>query len=149
MSGKGTGPVTVSVSKETKQLFEKMEARLASMETEIKTLKSGIAAEAAAATLEQLQNPARRSKEAVIGRQASRAGMTKTEWLAHCERTGHDPAKMDKSIPNHEHKASRGGKRVDKRPRGKRKLTAAEERQKQERLGQRTIYDEVKKKTKK
>jgi hypothetical protein len=146
MSGKGKSPVTINVSKETKELFQKMEKRLASMETEIKTLKSGIAAEATAATIEHLQNPARRSKEAVIGRQASRAGMTKTEWLALCERTGHDPEKMDKSIPNHEHKASRGGKRVDKRPRGKRELTAAEERQKRERLGQQTIYDEVKKK---
>lgn len=147
-AAKSKKPVVLA-SAQTAELFNRMEARLASMEAEITALKSGIAEAATAATIEHLQNPARRSKEAVIGRQASRAGMTKTEWLAHCERTGHDPAKMDKAIPNHEHKASRGGQRVDKRPRGKRKLTAAEEREKRERLGQRTIYDEVKKKTKK
>lgn len=43
---------------------------------------------------------ARRMKRAAIGRQAARAGMGVREWEKHCERTGHDPTKMDRSIPN-------------------------------------------------
>lgn len=136
------------VSKESGHILQKQNERLEAMEREIAELRAELRS-MPQQFVEHLRSPEHKkenSRQGVIGRQAKRAGMTKEQWLAHCERTGHDPEKMDKSIPNHEAKGSRGGKRVDKRPRGQRTLTANEERQKQERLGQRTIYDELKKK---
>ena len=72
------------------------------------------------------KDPVQRAHTMVIARQAKRAGMTITEWWAHCKNIGHDPTKMDKDIPNHEAVGSRGGKRVDKRPKGTRELTDLE-----------------------
>ena len=52
-------------------------------------------------TEEQVTDPKKFGNAGVMARQAKRAGMTRSEWLRHCERTGHDPLKMDRSIPNH------------------------------------------------
>lgn len=49
-------------------------------------------------------------RRGVMKRQAKRAGMTLPAWVEHCTRTNHDPMKMDKSIPNHEPIAARGGR---------------------------------------
>lgn len=63
------------------------------------------------------KDPVQRAHTMVIARQAKRAGMTITEWWAHCKKIGHDPTKMDRSIKNHDPGA--GGKRTPK-PRKKR-----------------------------
>lgn len=58
---------------------------------------------------------ARRMQRAVIGRQAARAGMGVREWEKHCERTGHDPMQMDRSIPNHAPNSGRTGNKNKKK----------------------------------
>lgn len=50
------------------------------------------------------------TRRGIMKRQAKRAGMTLSAWIEHCTRTNHDPMKMDKSIPNHEPLAARGGR---------------------------------------
>ena len=61
------------------------------------------------ATEEATRDPAKFGMQGVIARQARRAGMSLVEWRRHCERTGHDMTKMDRSIPNHSPNSGRSG----------------------------------------
>ena len=140
--------VTAALSQETRAALGNVTEELKEMREEIKQLREAASPEKIAELVaeylkdhahgdmdpgdivkiveQHLHDPNRRSKSGVIGRQAKRAGMTKAEWLVHCEAKGHDPTKMDRDIPNHEAVGSRGGKRVDKRPKGTRQLTDLE-----------------------
>ena len=84
---------------ELKQMMRDMEKRIAkNFHEQIRELtKHGHA------------DPVIRARNAVIPRQAKRAGMTLLEWEEHCRKTGHSPWLMDRNIPNHEPKRSRGG----------------------------------------
>ena len=94
---------------ELKQMMRDMEKRIAkNFHEQIRELtKHGHA------------DPVIRARNAVIPRQAKRAGMTLLEWEEHCRKTGHQPWLMDPNIPNHEPKRSRGGKPTHRKKRTK------------------------------
>lgn len=70
-------------------LIEAMQEQFKAMENQLKR------------TEEQVTDPKKFGNAGVMSRNAKRAGMTRSDWLRHCERTGHDPLRMDRSIPNH------------------------------------------------
>lgn len=77
-------------------LDEKLGTLIEAMQEQFKLMENQLKR-----TEDHVTDPRKFGNAGVLSRQAARAGMTRSEWLRHCERTGHDPLKMDRSIPNH------------------------------------------------
>ena len=77
-------------------LDEKLGTLIEAMQEQFKLMENQLKR-----TEQQVADPKKFGMQGVMARQARRAGMSTVEWIRHCERTGHDPLKMDRSIRNH------------------------------------------------